>query len=94
MMFPRNCCEVITQMLAEIPETETAFISDLNWNHKDAWYKAPEETIQWQRTMQTLINHIPKPEFDWQWKVLSIFTMKSIEEVKKLFKEKNGNDNK
>jgi hypothetical protein len=88
----RNCCEIINQMLAEIPATETDFIEDLNWNYKDAWYKAPEETIQWQRTMETLMKHIPKPEFDWQWKVLSIFTTKPIDEIKKSFEKENEND--
>ncbi len=80
----RICHEVILEMLQLIPKTETDLISDLLWNYEDSTYKPPEETIQWNRTMQTLIKHIPTPEKDWEWDVLSIFTTKPIEELKQL----------
>lgn len=80
-MKRRNCVEVISDMILEIPDSETQLLEDLNWNLDDASYKAPEETIQWNRTMSTLMKHIPEPKEDWQFKVLEIFTMKTREEL-------------
>jgi hypothetical protein len=70
-------------MIKQIPEDKKEFIKDLQWNCEDAFYKAPEQSIQWYRTQQTLIKHIPKPEEEWEFNVLSIFTTKSIEDLKK-----------
>lgn len=81
----RNCASVIAQMIEKIPVQKEALLKDLAWNLEDATYKAPEETIQWQRTMETLQKHINPPSAEWEWKVLSIFTTHSIEELKKSF---------
>lgn len=84
-MERRNCCVVILQMLDKIPASNTEFIKDLKWNLEDAGYKAPEETLQWERTMMTLQKHILKPVEDWEFEVINIFTTKSINELKKQF---------
>tara|TARA_R110000822_G_scaffold25937_14_gene78494 strand:+ start:439 stop:762 length:324 start_codon:yes stop_codon:yes gene_type:complete len=83
---PRNCGYVITQMLTKIPKSKdtTELIEALEWNRDDASYKAPEETLQWQRTTQTLMKYIPDPSEDWQFEVLSIFTTRTVDEVKKI----------
>ena len=60
-MTPRNCPQIIKQMIEKIPSDKTEFIKDLEWNYEDASYKAPEEILQWERTQETLIKHIPKP---------------------------------
>lgn len=82
-MERRNCCLVILKMLKLIPEEKEELIKALKWNSEDASYKAPEETLQWERTMNTLIKYIPIPVKDWEFEVLSIFTTKSINELKK-----------
>ena len=87
-MERRNCQEVIKKMLDRIPVSKTQFIDALKWNLEDASYKAPEETLQWHRTMETLMKHIPNPKEDWEFVVLSIWTTKSVEEVKEMFKNK------
>jgi hypothetical protein len=69
-------------MMEHIPENNKAFIADLEWNLEDASFKAPEETLQWQRTMQTLQKHIPNPTQDWEFQVLHIYTTRSVEELK------------
>jgi len=81
-MNRRNCCQVIAEMLEKVPTDKTHLINDLEWNLEDASYKAPEQNIQWQRTQQTLINHFPEPKEQWEFEVLSIFTTKSIEDLK------------
>jgi len=81
-MQPRHCPTIIKQKKEKIPSEKTEFIKDLQWNYEDASYKAPEETLQWHRTMQTLQKHIPESKEDWEFEVLSIFTTKSIEELK------------
>jgi len=83
-MNRRICTQVIKEMLSKVPEDKTELIKDLEWNHEDASYKAPEETLQWHRTTETLMKHIPNPTEDWEWEVLSIFTTKSIEDLKSL----------
>lgn len=87
-MNTRNCQEVIASMIEKIPADKEDFLRDLRWNFKDAGYKAPEETLQWQRTQQTLMAHIPKPSDDWEFEVLSIFTTKSTDDLRKVFKSK------
>ena len=82
----RNCCAVIGEMILKVPITEVEFIKDLKWNLEDASYKAPEQTIQWIRTQETLIKHLPNPNEDWQFNVISIFTTQSVEELKNSFK--------
>lgn len=84
-MERRNCQLVILDMIEKIPKTEKQLIKDLVWNLNDAGYKAPEGTLQWQRTHQTLVKHIgDNPSFGWQWEILSIISTKSIEELKEL----------
>jgi hypothetical protein len=89
----RDCCKVISQMILSIPGDRTDFIKDLHWNYQDASYKAPEETIQWHRTQQTLIKHIPSPVEDWEFEVLSIFTTEPIEKLRKLVIKEDDKDN-
>jgi len=83
-MNRRNCGVVITEMLTKVPKTKdnVDLIEALDWNREDASYKAPEETLQWQRTQQTLVKHIPVPKEEWQFEVLSIFTTQPIEAIK------------
>ena len=78
----RDCTVVIDEMVKQIPESETELLTDLQWNKEDASFKAPEETLQWHRTMETLMKHIPKPSDDWHFEVLSTFTTKSISDLK------------
>ena len=88
-MERRDCTKVITAMLAEVPEAKVEFKKALEWNFNDAQYKAPEENLQWHRTMQTLVKYIPAPAQDWEFKVLSIFTMQTVEDLRKAVALKN-----
>ena len=83
-MKRRDCQHVITDMLKHVPDEKTDLIKDLIWNHEDAGYKAPEETLQWERTSGTLLKHIPVPVEDWEYEVLSIFTTHSIDTLKSM----------
>lgn len=78
----RICTDVILEIKSKIPEEEKSFLSDLELNFEDASYKAPEQKIQWVRLSDTLQKHIPNPKEDWHFEVLSIFTTKSINELK------------
>lgn len=71
-------------MVFNIPENEIELLKDLKWNYEDSLHKPPEETLQWERTMMTLVKHIPVPKKDWEFEILSIFTTKSIDEIKKM----------
>ena len=82
-MNRRDCQEVILKMIKKIPHDKIDFIKDLQWNFEDAGYKAPGEVLQWHRTMETLQKHIPKPIAKWEFKVLSIFTTRTMNEQKK-----------
>lgn len=90
-MSRRDCCQVIKEMLIKIPLDKTELIEDLKWNFEDASYKAPEETLQWSRTQETLIKHFPLPKEDWEFEVLSIFTTQPIETLKKEINEIRSN---
>lgn len=79
----RNCSEVIDQIMVEIPKSETFLRAALEKNKKDAMYKPPEETIQWDRTSATLVKFIPIIVEDWHFKVLEIFTTRTRKEIEK-----------
>lgn len=79
----RECSEVIRLMMNKIPKSRKKFLEELDWNYNDSCYKPPEETIQWVRTHETLRRNIKfPPREDWEWEVLSIFTNKSVNELK------------
>jgi len=81
----RNCCEVIQKMIEKVPADQTELIKDLQWNYDDASYKAPEEVIQWRRTLETLQKHMnPLPEHDWEFEVLAIFIDDTVETVREM----------
>ena len=84
----RNCCSVIEEMIKFIPKEEEDLIRALSWNYEDSLYKAPEETIQWERTSDTLVRYIGTPNINksWQIKILSIFSTIPEEEIIKELK--------
>ena len=86
-MERRNCQIVIRSMQSEIPDSEVEFKKALDWNFEDAGYKAPEETLQWERTMQTLKKYISLPKQEWEFEVISIFTTRPIDQLKKAIKK-------
>lgn len=86
-MKRRICTEVIRDMMVLLPDDQHDLRKALEWNYEDALYKAPEETLQWVRTMQTLQKYIPNPSEDWHFKVLSIFTTRTVDELRIDFKE-------
>lgn len=75
----RNFGQVINQMIEKIPDDKVDFINELKKNYEDASYKAPEDVSPWNRTQLTLMKHIPQPENDWEFEVISIFTNKPID---------------
>lgn len=80
-MTRRNCSEIIEKMLALIPEDKKEFIKALEWNLEDSKYKAPDETLQWRRTAETLGKFILNPKEEWEFKIVAIFTNESVEQV-------------
>jgi hypothetical protein len=79
----RECSTIIRLMINKIPKSKKKFLEELEWNYNDSCYKPPEETIQWVRTHDTLMRNIKlPPREDWEWEVLSIFTNKSVNELK------------
>lgn len=57
-------------------------------NQSSVCFSAPELlSMWWDEVHDTLCNHIPEiPNEEWQFKVLSIFSTKSVEELKEIFK--------
>lgn len=86
-MQRRNCCGVIAQMIAIIPVENVEFIQSLEKDFESASYKAPEDTVQWDRVSETLYEYLPEPKEDWEFEVLSIFTTHPIEAIKKMIEE-------
>jgi len=80
-------------MLSLVPENQLELIKDLKWNYDDASFKAPEENIQWERTMKTLQNHIPEPNMNWEFEVLSVFITHTVPKLKEMFRESREQHN-
>ena len=81
----RNLCDVIEHILNEIPEIEQDLISTLNDILQSVYCTAPElMRFGWEEVYNTLWNYIPEPPIkEWQYEVLSIFSTKPKEELKK-----------
>lgn len=80
----RDCGTIIKQMLNHIPMSESVLREELEWNLNDAQYKAPEETIQWERTSETLNRHIKEPIKNWEFEVCSIFSTVPVEKLREI----------
>lgn len=77
----RDAVKIFTQIKDLIPMSELEFHDDMKWVIEDAFYKAPEETLQWHRCFNILQKHIPKPLNDWNIKIWSIFCDISEDEI-------------
>ena len=83
----RDFNEVARQIKELVPETETKFHEDLGWVIDDAFYKAPEETLQWHRCFGVIQRHVPKPREDWEIKMWSIFSLVPEDEIREQINE-------
>ena len=81
-MTRRDCSRVISEMIDKIPANKKDIINALLWNYQDAKLKAPEDTVQWLRTHETLRKYIPTPKEEWEFEVYSIFTKRPVEILK------------
>ncbi len=82
----RNLVNVINEMVENIPESEIDLIKELERIKSDyIQWTAPESMVRWEEVSYTLQDYLynPKPTKEWQFKVLSIWSTKSIEEIKK-----------
>ena len=82
----RNLSNIIQQMIDEIPFDEQDFINNLKDNQSSVSCVAPELiSMWWNEIHETLWNFIPeKPNKEWQFKILSIFSTKTVEELKEI----------
>lgn len=84
----RNLVKVIDEMIKVIPEENEEFISELKRIQSDQiQWTAPESMVRWEEISYTLQDYaIEEPMEEWQYKILSIWSMKSIDEIKESFK--------
>ena len=81
----RNLVNVINEMVENIPESEIDLIKELERIKSDQiQWTAPESMVRWEEVSYALQDYLynPKPTKEWQFKILSIWSTKSIEEVK------------
>jgi hypothetical protein len=84
----RNLSEVINKILREIPESNQKFINELKNNLSSVSCAAPKLIpMWWNEVYATIQGNIPeKLNKEWHFKILSIFSIKPIEEIKEYFK--------
>ena len=88
----RNIQEVIDEMLAAIPETETKLIKYLNTAKLNIAYQAPESIIPFERVQAILAEEMQIPSKEWHYQVCSIFSTIPVEKLNKMvqeYKERN-----
>lgn len=83
----RICHEVIDAILSVIPLEETLFIEMLNEARESSLIKEPEDVTQWKYTAIIINSFINPPSKDWEFEVLSTFTMLPVETIKSQAKE-------
>ena len=83
----RNIMEVIDSVKQEVPEDKGSFHEKLDWLKNDASYKAPEQMHEvWDKFASIIRRFITMPPTqDWHFKVLSIFSTKPEEELRKYY---------
>lgn len=83
----RSLRDVINQMLEVIPSTEEDTINEFNRVLDSLNYSAPElEYMWWDEAHGIILDCIEDNNFtDWKLEIVSIFSTKSIEEVKAIF---------
>lgn len=83
----RNLKDVITNILNEIPDSEVDLISQLKDNRDSVTFSAPEMLpLWWGEVQSSLLSYLPEvPNEEWQFKILSIFSTKSVNELKSIF---------
>ena len=81
----RNLVNVIDAMIKNIPENEVDLIKELERIKSDQiQWTAPESMVRWEEVSYVLQDSLynPKPKEEWEFQVLSIWSTKSIEEIK------------
>jgi hypothetical protein len=76
MSKKRHINDVVIQLVALIPETETDLINKINNYDKELWNQAPElrnEQIFWVALAHTLQENIPHIDTPWKEQMLKIF---------------------
>lgn len=82
----RNLVDVINEMVESIPESETDLIEELERIKSDQiQWTAPENMVRWEEVSYALQDYLynPQPTKEWEYVVLSIWSTKSVEEIKK-----------
>lgn len=80
----RNLKDVINEMLKVIPKDEINLIDALKDIRNNQIYRAPEDTVGWELVSEELqlIDLNFNSEY-WKFKIFSIFSTMSIEDIKK-----------
>ena len=84
----RDLITLIDEMLREIPKKEEYLIAALEDIQDSQMYRAPEDMLGWELVSEQLqnLNMTPRSPM-WKYKICSIFSTMSIEEIKKEVKE-------
>ena len=80
----RQITDVITQLVAVIPTTETHLLQQLEFIKRDVPYKAPETMGEmWYRLSMELQSNTPRiPTEDWHFQAMSIVSTKPEAELR------------
>lgn len=87
----RELINVLNEIINTIPKTETVILHRLDNLKGSVLCTAPELMHEWwYRTHDVLTENVPeKPTEDWQWKILSIFSTRTVDELKKDLNDMN-----
>lgn len=85
----RNLIVLIEQMLSEIPQKEERLIDSLRDIQDSQRYRAPEDMLGWELVSEELQNlNLNARSAEWKFKICSIFSTMSVEEIKAEIKKK------
>ena len=85
----RNLIVLIEQMLSEIPQKEERLIDSLRDIQDSQRYRAPEDMLGWELVSEELQNlNLNTRSAEWKFKICSIFSTMSVEEIKAEVKKK------
>jgi hypothetical protein len=77
-------------MIKEIPESETGLLTALKSKQESIMFASPElMSLWWGETCNCLKDYMGEgPNEEWQYKVYSIFSTISADEIKRIINEK------
>lgn len=82
----------VLRQMCDVCQSPTLKCSLKRWLFAAAYSTPERDSHIWHKVTNILESQLPKPTADWEFELLSIFSSRSVEEVRAAFDESGGHD--